>query len=69
MGLTTPGPDAVAAWVKRTTAEQGLDDKVADAQTVEAVAVLLGEGREPVRVATPDRTDRDQTGSDPQQPD
>jgi len=61
--------DRVAAWVERTTTAQGVPARVTDAQTVEAVAVLLGEGREPVRVATPDQTDPHQTDCDPEPPD
>ncbi len=48
--MTKPTPEEVAEWVERTTAEQGLDAKITDAQTIEAVAVLLREGREPQAV-------------------
>ncbi len=45
--MTKPSPEEVAAWVERTTAEQGVEAKITDARTIEVVAVLLREGREP----------------------
>ena len=48
--MTKPTLEEVAEWVERTTAEQGVSAKITDARTVEAVAVLLREGREPQRV-------------------
>ena len=47
MEMKRPSAEQVAAWVERTTFEQGLDAKVSDAQAVEAATVLLREGREP----------------------
>lgn len=43
-------PEAVVAWVERSTAAQGLPVKVTDVRAVEAVAALLKDGREPAPV-------------------
>ena len=53
--MTPPTADEVAAWVERTASAQMLTAKVTDQTAVEAVAALLGDGREPVEVrdATP----------------
>ena len=50
MAMKPATAEEVEAWVERTTLEQGVEAKVTDAQTVEAVVVLLREGREPQRV-------------------
>lgn len=47
MAMTKPTAEQVAAWVERTTFEQGVEAKVSDAHTVADVAALLSEGREP----------------------
>ena len=44
-------PEQVAEWVERSTAAEGVPVRVSDPRTVEAVASLLVEGREPVSEA------------------
>ncbi len=46
----SPIPEAVAVWVERSTAAQGVPMKVTDPKAVEAVAALLKDGREPAPV-------------------
>lgn len=47
MAMRRVSDEQVAAWVERTTFEQGVEAKVADPQTVADVVALLREGRTP----------------------
>jgi len=48
--MKPPTAEQVAAWVERTTVEQGVEAKVTEAATVDDVVALLREGRHPRRV-------------------
>jgi hypothetical protein len=58
----------VVAWVEATAARQGVPVKVEDLGAIERLAVLLGEGRVPVRAARPGRGGRGQSGCGPGSP-
>ena len=53
--MIEPTPEEVAGWVERSTTEQGIPVRVSDRRVAEAVAALLGAGREQVRSEPPDR--------------
>jgi hypothetical protein len=44
----TPAPEAVVAWVRRSTTAQGLPEKVTDPSAVEGLVSLLRDGRDAV---------------------
>ncbi len=48
--MSNPTAEEVAAWLERTTKASGVPFKMTDPATIEAVATLLLEGREPVEV-------------------
>ena len=50
MAMNNPTVEEVREWVEKSTRAQGVPFKVTDPAVVEAVAVLLSAGREPVEV-------------------
>ncbi len=50
MAMNNPTAEEVREWVEKSTLAQGVPFKVTDPAVVEAVAVLLGAGRESVEV-------------------
>lgn len=48
--MSNPTPEQITAWVEKSTRAQGVPFKVTDPAVIEAVAVLLGAGREPVEI-------------------
>ena len=63
--MNRPTAGEVAAWVAESTARQGVPVKVDDPGAIERVAVLLGEGRVPVRAARPVKAGRGRSGCGP----
>ena len=61
-------PEEIAAFVERTTGEQGLPLKVTDPGVIAMVVALLGEGRRPVRAARSARGAPNRNGSGPGSP-
>ncbi len=50
MAMSNPTAEEVREWVEKSTRAQGVPFKVTDPSVIEAVAVLLSAGREPVEV-------------------
>jgi hypothetical protein len=65
MAMNRPTAEVVAEWVEESTSRQGVPVKVEDPGVIGRVAVLLGEGRLPVRAARPVKAGRGRSGCGP----